>query len=200
MIPHARNAHDHRIRSAAVTDPFALPTSPPPTAAAADPAAGDDAELRQLHPAVRWVWLAGAIIGFFVILVMSMIGESILVNAADDDWPLPWGVLSIPGSLLLGVWLIVFSQLRYAKWGYALRAQDVVIQGGVLWRVRRCVPRSRVQHVDITSGPLDRAFGLVSVHLFTAGAPGAVAAIPGLSPGAAEELRAALVRSSADGV
>jgi membrane protein YdbS with pleckstrin-like domain len=122
------------------------------------------------------------------------------IAASNDDWPLPFGVLAAGGSLLMGGWCAVYSMLRYASWGYVLRELDVVIQSGVWWKVRRCIPRSRVQHVDIASGPLDRAFGLVEVHLFTAGASGAVAQIPGLSPEAAEHLRAALVRSTTDGV
>jgi membrane protein YdbS with pleckstrin-like domain len=156
------------------------------------------AQVQRLHPAIRWVWLGGAAIAAMVILIASLIAEAIL--RGERDWPLPWGVSAVLTATVIGGWSAVYSLLRYQNWGYLLREKDVVIQSGVWWKVRRCIPRSRVQHVDISSGPLDRAFGLVQVHLFTAGGMGAVAEIPGLSPEAAEDLRAALVRSSSDGV
>jgi hypothetical protein len=53
-----------------------------------------------------------------------------------------------------------------------------------------------VQHVDVTSGPIDRALGLVHVSLHVAGSAGPVLAIPGLSPADAETLREALLESA----
>ena len=49
-------------------------------------------------------------------------------------------------------------------------------------------PYGRLQFVDVKAGPIDRAFGLVSVQLHTASAT-SDAAIPGLSPDVAAELR-----------
>ena len=46
----------------------------------------------------------------------------------------------------------------------------------------------RLQFVDVTAGPLDRAFGLTSVQLHTAAAT-SDAAIPGLAPEVAAQLR-----------
>lgn len=177
-------------------------TDPAPVvlpAALSPPAAAHAATtIRRLHPAVRWVWLGGSAIFFTVILVIALVVETLVRQ--ENDLPLPWGVPAAIAAGLLGGWTALYSLLRYRSWGYVLRDEDVLIQSGVWWRVRRCIPRARVQHVDIRSGPLDRAFGLVEVHLFTAGSVGAVAAIPGLSPESGEELRAALVRSSSDGV
>jgi hypothetical protein len=51
----------------------------------------------------------------------------------------------------------------------------------------------RIQHVDIDIGPVDRAFGLASLSLFTAGTVSAVGRIPGLPPDAAETLRETLL-------
>lgn len=152
----------------------------------------------RLHPAVRKVWLAGAAIAGAVFTLIGLIGEGIA--RSKTSVPLPWGVGALGAGLLIGGWSAVYSILRYRSWRYMLRELDLVIESGVWWKLRRCIPRSRIQHVDITSGPLDRAVGLVEVHLFTAGGIGAVAEIPGLSPEAAEHLRAQLVRSSSDGV
>jgi membrane protein YdbS with pleckstrin-like domain len=50
--------------------------------------------------------------------------------------------------------------------------------------------------VDVTSGPIDRALGLVHVSLHVAGSAGAVLTIPGLAPAEAETLREALLESA----
>jgi hypothetical protein len=163
------------------------------------PTPPSEAALQRLNPTVRWVWLGGCVIFFFVVLTLGLIVEFI-VRRSNDDWNWPLGTICLPTAFLLSGWAATYSMMRYASWGFAVREEDVVIQSGVFWKKRRCVPRNRVQHVDITSGPLDRAFGLVEVHLFTAGSMGAVAEIEGLSPESAEQLRAALVRSSSDGV
>lgn len=176
--------------------------APPASPAALPPAFSPEdrgAPLNRLHPAVRWVWLGACGILFLVLLVAGLIAD-VVVRKNIDGWTWPVGTIGLGASVVLTGLAVIYSMLRYASWGYLLREQDVVIQSGVLWKVRRCVPRSRVQHVDITSSPLGRAFGLVEVHLYTAGALGAVAEIEGLSPEAAEQLRLALVRSSSDGV
>ncbi|MEZ5463933.1 MAG: PH domain-containing protein [Lysobacteraceae bacterium] len=43
------------------------------------------------------------------------------------------------------------------------------VRRGVLWRSETLVPRSRVQHVDVNHGPVDRHFGLASLKVHTAG-------------------------------
>ena len=61
--------------------------------------------------------------------------------------------------------------------------------------MRRCSPRLRIQHVDIESGPIDRAFGMVKLTLYTAGTNAAVGTIPGLLPQDAEALRETLLQT-----
>ncbi|CAL9494933.1 hypothetical protein SUDANB105_03295 [Streptomyces sp. enrichment culture] len=116
------------------------------------------------------------------------------------------GVLALGGGLTL--WLLVgpawaaFALLPLAlmawgwdlaarnwrSWRYAERADDLLISRGVLWREETVVPYGRMQLVEVTSGPLERHFGLASVQLHTAAAA-TDATIPGLDPAEAERLR-----------
>lgn len=77
---------------------------------------------------------------------------------------------------------------RVRSWGYAERTDDLVVGSGIWFRRIVIVPYGRLQFVDVKAGPLDRAFGLVSVQLHTAAAT-SDAAIPGLSPQTAADLR-----------
>jgi membrane protein YdbS with pleckstrin-like domain len=91
---------------------------------------------------------------------------------------------------------------RYRAWGYAERADDLMVRRGVLVRRLSVVPYGRMQFVDVTAGPVDRVFGLATVQLHTAAAA-TDARIPGLGSAEAQRLRdrlAALGESQATGL
>ncbi|MFE7763769.1 PH domain-containing protein [Streptomyces sp. NPDC057438] len=89
------------------------------------------------------------------------------------------------GALLWG-WPMIGRNWR--SWRYAERVDDLLISRGVLWREETVVPYGRMQLVEVTSGPVERHFGLASVQLHTAAAA-SDARIPGLDPAEAERLR-----------
>ncbi|MGW1900048.1 PH domain-containing protein [Streptomyces hirsutus] len=105
------------------------------------------------------------------------------------------GLLAGPGwaafallPLALLVWGWVMLERNWRSWRYAERSDDLLISRGVLWRQETVVPYGRMQLVEVTSGPLERHFGLASVQLHTAAAA-TDATIPGLVPAEAERLR-----------
>jgi membrane protein YdbS with pleckstrin-like domain len=101
----------------------------------------------------------------------------------------PWlaGVVVVIGLLLVAWgWVVVGRSVR--SWGYAERADDLLVTSGVLNRQLVVVPYGRMQFVDVTAGPLDRRFGLATVQLHTAAAA-TDAQIPGLVPAEAARLR-----------
>lgn len=98
-----------------------------------------------------------------------------------------WAALALlPPALLAWGWVMLGRNWR--SWRYAERADDLLISRGVLWREETVVPYGRMQLVEVTSGPVERHFGLASVQLHTAAAA-TDATIPGLDPAEAERLR-----------
>jgi membrane protein YdbS with pleckstrin-like domain len=93
---------------------------------------------------------------------------------------------ALPLALMAWGWVMLGRNWR--SWRYAERADDLLISRGVLWREETVVPYGRMQLVEVTSGPVERHFGLASVQLHTAAAA-TDAAIPGLDPAEAERLR-----------
>ncbi|MGY1437223.1 PH domain-containing protein [Streptomyces reniochalinae] len=77
---------------------------------------------------------------------------------------------------------------NWRSWRYAERADDLLIAHGVLWRETTVVPYGRMQLVEVTSGPLERRYGLSRLQLHTAAAT-TDATIPGLAPAEAARLR-----------
>ena len=68
---------------------------------------------------------------------------------------------------------------------------------GQFWRREILVPRSRVQHLDIERGPIERHFGLATLIVHTAGTRLHALRQPGFLDADAVALRDALVPASA---
>ncbi len=88
--------------------------------------------------------------------------------------------------IALSAWLV--ERGRYHSWGYAERDDDLIVTRGLLFRRVSVVPYGRMQFIDVTAGPIDRAFGLATVQLHTAAAA-SDARIPGLIRVDADALR-----------
>ena len=151
-------------------------------------------ELRPLHPALRQVWILSGLLTVLMLAVIVGVTEYVYLSEVET-WPLPAFTLAVGLLLVLTAITLAFTSLRYRAWRYAIRPHDVLLHYGVVWRTRCCIPRLRIQHVDIESGPIDRAFGIVKLSLYTAGASSAVATIPGLLPEDAEALRETLLQT-----
>ncbi|MEV8018947.1 PH domain-containing protein [Streptomyces sp. NPDC086554] len=90
--------------------------------------------------------------------------------------------------LALVAWGWPMLERNWRSWKYAERSDDLLISRGVLWHEETIVPYGRMQLVEVTSGPVERYFGLAGVQLHTAAAA-TDARIPGLLPEEAERLR-----------
>jgi uncharacterized protein len=98
------------------------------------------------------------------------------------------GILVAVVAVAIGVvgWSAV--ERNWRAWGYAERADDLLVVRGVLTRRLVVVPYGRMQFVDVTAGPLERRFRIARVQLYTAAAA-TDASIPGLVPDEAARLR-----------
>ena len=52
---------------------------------------------------------------------------------------------------------------------YRVGPLGIELRKGVVFRRAITVPRSRIQHTDVSQGPLERQFGLATLNLYTAG-------------------------------
>lgn len=113
-----------------------------------------------------------------------------------------WGLDGIPTRVYLpllagGVVLLVVSLMLGYKWPelhhrhlrYRVDESGVRIRRGVLWRTVISIPTSRVQHTDVSQGPVQRSYGLATLTVHTAGTEGASISLSGLEHGVAKRLR-----------
>jgi membrane protein YdbS with pleckstrin-like domain len=105
--------------------------------------------------------------------------------ALSPYWAWPAGMAV---AVVYAIWRAWVTVRAVRAWGYAERDQDLLVRHGLLVRRLSIVPYARMQFVDVTAGPLERAFGLATVQLHTAAAA-TDARVPGLPPAEAARLR-----------
>jgi len=124
-------------------------------------------------------------------LIARGIGVLVLLAGLGVGWALAPHWLWVAGMAVVvayAIWRSIVTVRAVRAWGYAERDQDLLVKHGLLIRRLSIVPYARMQFVDVTAGPLERAFGLATVQLHTAAAA-SDAKVPGLPPEEAARLR-----------
>jgi len=116
---------------------------------------------------------------------LEVLGVSI-VAAAVVAIAVSW--LAVLAVVVLGALAERFFSRRFRSWGYLEREDDLLVRRGVMFSRLSVIPYGRMQFIDVTAGPLERAFGLATVKMHTAAAA-SDARIPGLERSEAERLR-----------
>jgi membrane protein YdbS with pleckstrin-like domain len=105
------------------------------------------------------------------------------------------GVIFLIWTGLLSI--ILLEEIKgFKKRGYALRQRDITYKKGFLIHSQTTIPFNRVQHCETTQGPLSRAFGLMSLKVFTAGGASSDLRISGLRPEEANRLKDFITEAS----
>ena len=115
-----------------------------------------------------------------------------MIAAQTDQTVLP--VLIGSTVLLLLVALAVGRVLEVRRLAYQLREHDLSLRSGVITHRVESLPFSRVQHVNVHRGPIERSLGLATLQVSTAGPD---ISIPGLTRTDAERIKL-LVTERAD--
>ena len=104
------------------------------------------------------------------------------------------GLALVAVAAAIGAWL--GARLRHQRW--KLDAEGLWLRQGRLWWRETRVPASRVQHVDLKHGPLERRFRLATLVVHTAAVHLSGITVRGLDEADAEALRDALARQLDD--
>lgn len=86
---------------------------------------------------------------------------------------------------------------RHRHW----RLTDVGLEfrHGVWWKHLQAIPWARVQHADVSQGPIQRAYGVGTLTIHTAGTSNSSVNLAGLSHEVAISLRDEIIRQRASG-
>lgn len=135
----------------------------------------------RLHPRVQLVWAAGAVLVAALVLVAAWLIDRFLLSVPSAAGPALAAAVGAAG--------VALALARYRIWRFELEDDALALERGVITRVETAVPYVRIQHIDTQRGPIDRAVGLASVVVYTAGTRGSDVTVPGLTPERARRLR-----------
>lgn len=158
-----------------------------------------DGTVRRLDPrAISFHRVVGWIVTAVISGVLA-IAAGILAATGAPYWvKLLVASAWLPMTLALA-WLgHRWPEVEHRHLSYTVDALGIEIRRGVWWRQEVHVPRSRVQHTDVSQGPLERHFGLGTLRIYTAGTQHAQVELGGLAHETALQVRDHLLSSRGD--
>lgn len=141
--------------------------------------------MHSLEPGQLRLMRVRAAITALVLLVAVNLADYLLHREAGL---LRFGLV-VPALLPLLYIAFVSPRRRFRAWGYQMDQEELQFRHGVWTRVHTVVPLERVQHIDISQGPLERGFGVCRLLVHTAGTMHSRVVLPGLARETAERMR-----------
>ena len=168
-----------------------------PSTSAPEPAPIADSVMRQLDPNSILVDRTGAWIfsAFVFVFLLIQLG----VNLFGGPWRIAAGVaVTIAGGGVMAWLSHRWPEISYRHTFYRVDPQGIEIRRGVFWRRTINVPKSRVQHIDVSQGPLQRTYALGTLVIYTAGTDHAKIELRGLNHARAMRIRDHLLPTGGD--
>jgi uncharacterized protein len=152
---------------------------------------------RTLDRRIMVVWTVQTAVLFLVLAVVAL-AVDVGSRLAGAHPPGPPGLAAVLVALvgaLLSWWV---PKVEYRHWSYAVADDALELRHGIVLRVHSAIPYFRVQHIDVTQGPVERLVGLSRLIIHTASA-GTDATIPGIAAEEAEALRHVILARAGTG-
>ncbi|AWV06128.1 PH domain-containing protein [Marilutibacter maris] len=139
----------------------------------------------------RPLFLLGGAISFGGLGLIAGSVAGLVAASEIDQWPRLYvliaaiAAIALPAALF-GVWF-GHKNHRFTRW--RLDGHGLAVRRGRLWQRETRVPTTRVQHLDLRRGPLQRRRALATLVVHTAGTAHSSVSVPNLDLDDAEALR-----------
>ncbi len=126
---------------------------------------GPEKELRTVWVTVWFIYYCFSMIGG----ISPWLAEAVF--GAQFNGSIPTLVMTISFTLI-ALPFLAWIPAYYRSLEYRIDSAAVRGKRGVFWKRIVTVPYGKITNIDITQGPLQRAYGIGNLHLQTAGAAG----------------------------
>lgn len=155
---------------------------------------------RHLDPKVKWVWFLPILIGLLVawaalsaFVAWALPADASVIGMSKGAFPT---FLFLFFLIFLAGPAYAYYHIEYMSFTYELAAEEFVIRQGVFTRDTTVIPYMRIQNINTRRTVFERALGLATLQIDTAGTN--VNAAEGVLPGVSN--KEALIRELMDRV
>ncbi|WP_226413874.1 PH domain-containing protein [Shewanella glacialimarina] len=106
-------------------------------------------------------------------------------------------IIILPIILAIGAFATRLTYLKALTVCYGVFKDEFIMRQGLFWVSTTALPYTRLQHVNLSQGPLERKYQLITLKCFSAGSGEAEINLPGLPAKVAEHLRQHLLHQAA---
>jgi membrane protein YdbS with pleckstrin-like domain len=145
---------------------------------------GELAELQPVEPGYRHVLRLRLLFLWVPLVIAGVVFDQTMLA----DSPFQGLASAVPPLIALAVVFLAPDRI-YQRLRYGMTERLLQVVRGWLFHVDTIVPFVRVQHLDVTRGPLDKLFGTATLIIHTAGTRNSIVTVPGLAPDRAAEIR-----------
>jgi membrane protein YdbS with pleckstrin-like domain len=117
-------------------------------------------------------WLTIWAFAMAACIVISLVPLFVVLGVETDFPGAVFSMISVIVFLVVGLPIAMWIPAFYRSLEYTIGGDSVKAKTGVFWKRHVTIPFSKVTNVDVTQGPLQRRFGLGTIHVQTAGAGG----------------------------
>jgi membrane protein YdbS with pleckstrin-like domain len=147
---------------------------------------------RSVDPATIRVWRwHGLTVTLCVVLAVGVVS----FLEGKYLWPALPVLIALLGFVLSWFW----PPAAYRHLRFGVDEAGIIIQQGVFFRSHIALSRVRIQHTDVSQGPLQRRFGVGTLKFYTAGSRHTRIELPGLTHNEAVALRDMLLAEGQGG-
>lgn len=126
----------------------------------------------------------------FYIVAIALLFSSTSISIPDIEYDYFWLIFGI--ITLVVILKLSFSIYGFSKRKYALRTHDILYTYGVLVNKLTTIAYIRIQHIEVSSGLIERKLNLATLSIYTAGDSGSDLVIKGLNTTEANKINAFL--------
>jgi membrane protein YdbS with pleckstrin-like domain len=140
--------------------------------------------LEPVEPGYKSVLRVRFLIFWLAVWAAATVFDRILLKETEFT-----GFTTVAVFVVAAAGVLTAPQRIYARLHYRLTEKLLQVVRGWLFHVDTVVPLVRVQHIDVTRGPLEKLFGVATLVVHTAGTHNSLVTLPGLAPERAAEIR-----------
>jgi uncharacterized membrane protein YdbT with pleckstrin-like domain len=123
---------------------------------------------RNLDSRIKLRWFAGWAVFLVPLLVAIYISAYMVLPEYGFAFAVHYETLLIFFTVVLIISLFLKDELKYRRYVYSMNSTELIIEKGIVEKIRYIIPYEKIQNVTVSRDLPDRILGLCTLHIETA--------------------------------